>query len=318
VRADTEAPRTLLVRAGALGDVLLLRTALATLKGAGLVVDLMAPADSGAALIGPGEGEASRLLAWDRPEAAPLFAPGGPPSGPWLSELRRYRAIVAYSRSEPILAGLRAIGPRVIAHPPRPPEPGPHVADWLAEAVRNLAPRRVAARPLRPVPAETGAASSFWSRLPTGFLAIHPGSGSPLKNWPQERFAAVADALRDGREWLLVEGPADASACARLRHSPGALTISGQSPRVLGAVLSRAGLYVGNDSGVSHLAAAWDAPTLALFGPTDPRQWAPVGADVDALRSDDGTMEGLATAQVLAAAKALRAAAVSRRARPCG
>jgi len=318
VSADTEAPRALLVRAGALGDILLLRTALATLKGAGLVVDLMAPADAGAALIGPGEGEASRLLAWDRPEAAPLFAPGGPPSGPWLSELRRYRAIVAYTRSEPILAGLRAIGPRVIAHPPRPPEPGPHVADWLAEAVRDLAPRRLAARPLRPAPSEAGAASSFWSRLPTGFLAIHPGSGSPLKNWPRERFAAVADALRDGREWLLVEGPADASACTSLRRSPGALTISGQSPRVLGAVLSRAGLYVGNDSGVSHLAAAWDAPTLALFGPTDPRQWAPVGADVDALRSEDGTMEGLEAAQVVAEARALRGAAISRRARPSG
>ncbi len=315
---EAGAPRTLLVRAGALGDILLLRCALATLKGAGFLVDLFAPEDAGAALVGPGEGEASRLLAWDRPEAALLFAVAGQPSGPWLPELRRYHAIVAYSRSEPILTGLRAIGPRVLAWPPRPPQAGPHVADWLAEAVQELAPRRVAALPLLPSASETNAAESWWSRLPAGFLAVHPGSGSRLKNWPAERFAAIAGALRDGRQWLLVEGPADAETCGILRRTPGALTIQGPSPRVLGTVLSRAGLYVGNDSGVSHLAAAWDAPTLALFGPTDPGQWAPIGALVRALRSQDHTMEGLAAAQVLGAARALRAGALSRRERPSG
>jgi heptosyltransferase-2 len=313
-----EPPRTLLVRAGALGDLLLLRGALAALRAVGFTVDLMAPEAAGAALIGPGEGEASRLLGWDRPEAALLFAAGGPPTGPWLSELRRYHAIVAYSRSEPILAGLRAIGPRVLAHPPLPLQAGPHVADWLAEAVRDLAPRRVPAPPFRPTASEAAAAQAWWSRLPAGFLAIHPGSGSRVKSWPAERFAAVADALRDGREWLLVEGPADASACAPLRLSPGALAIREQTPRVLGAVLSRAGLYLGNDSGVSHLAAAWDTPTLALFGPTDPGQWAPVGACVTALRSKDHTMGGLEAAQVATEARALRSAALSRRGRPSG
>jgi ADP-heptose:LPS heptosyltransferase len=63
--------------------------------------------------------------------------------------------------------------------------------------------------------------------------------------------------------------------------------------RVLGAVLAHAGLYVGNDSGVSHLAAAWGAPVLALFGPTDPAQWAPVGPRVKVLRAKDEKMESL-------------------------
>ena len=54
--------------------------------------------------------------------------------------------------------------------------------------------------------------------------------------------------------------------------------------RTLGAVLSRAGLFLGNDSGISHLAAAGGTRTLALFGPTDPAQWAPVGRAVLTLR----------------------------------
>jgi heptosyltransferase-2 len=76
-------------------------------------------------------------------------------------------------------------------------------------------------------------------------------------------------------------------------------------PRVLGAVLARAGLYVGNDSGISHLAAAWGAPVVTLFGPTDPAQWAPIGPRVTVLRAGDGRMESLELEDVVRAARAM-------------
>jgi ADP-heptose:LPS heptosyltransferase len=60
---------------------------------------------------------------------------------------------------------------------------------------------------------------------------------------------------------------------------------------------------VGNDSGISHLAAAWGAPVLALFGPTDPAQWAPVGPRVRVLRAGDGRMESLELEDVVRAAR---------------
>ncbi len=63
---------------------------------------------------------------------------------------------------------------------------------------------------------------------------------------------------------------------------------------------------MGNDSGVTHLAAAAGAPTLALFGPTDPATWAPLGPRVEVARSPDGTMSGLTPALVTSAAKRLR------------
>ncbi|HET6897513.1 MAG TPA: glycosyltransferase family 9 protein, partial [Vicinamibacteria bacterium] len=135
------------------------------------------------------------------------------------------------------------------------------------------------------------------------FVAIHPGSGAPRKNWPAQRFAALAERLAAGQRFLLLEGPADGDSAAPASGLPGAVRARDLPPRVLGAVLARAGLYVGNDSGVSHLAAAWGAPVLALFGPTDPAQWAPVGPRVTVLRARDEKMESLELADVERAAR---------------
>ncbi len=77
--------------------------------------------------------------------------------------------------------------------------------------------------------------------------------------------------------------------------------------RTLGAALSRAGLFLGNDSGASHLAAASGAPTLALFGPTDPALWAPVGPSVATLRAPRGVLADLTVDEVERAALGLRA-----------
>ncbi|PYQ25288.1 MAG: hypothetical protein DMF81_02620, partial [Acidobacteria bacterium] len=70
---------TLLVRAGALGDLLLLRRAIAMLRGGGRQVLLIAPAAAGAAIVGTGSSEAHELFAWERPEIAALFAEEAPP-----------------------------------------------------------------------------------------------------------------------------------------------------------------------------------------------------------------------------------------------
>src|SRR5262249_20309027 len=79
----------------------------------------------------------------------------------------------------------------------------------------------------------------------------------------------------------------------------GCVTAPSLPPRALGALLARAGVYVGNDSGASHLAAAWGARTVALFGPTDPAIWSPVGASVTIVRSPTGRMQDIPLTSVL-------------------
>jgi heptosyltransferase-2 len=159
--------------------------------------------------------------------------------------------------------------------------------------VADLGVPLVEAPPVRPTPDERRAAADTLRTLPRGFLALHPGSGSAAKNWPPECYAALAQMASPGRPWLLVEGPADATACAALRSLPDARLARGLPLRVLGAVLAEAGAYVGNDSGVSHLAAAWGAPTVVLFGPTDPAVWAPIGPRTASVRAPAGNLANL-------------------------
>ena len=169
---------------------------------------------------------------------------------------------------------------------------------WPCASRPTLLPRSSSAR-------TNGATPARGRRdLDDGFLAIHPGSGSPAKNWPAERFAEAARRLSGGRPWLLLRGPAEEESAAW----PGAVVAREWPLRPLGAALSRAGLVLGNDSGVAHLAAASGAPTLTLFGPTDPALWAPVGRSVATVRAPGGALRALDVDAVVAAALAVRSA----------
>ncbi|HYR87588.1 MAG TPA: glycosyltransferase family 9 protein [Terriglobia bacterium] len=98
----------------------------------------------------------------------------------------------------------------------------------------------------------------FWEPS-SAEIILHPGSGSAGKNWPY--FDQLALFLREG----LPEGQVRVGI-------PEGLTLVEVSHR-----LRRARAYIGNDSGITHLAAFLGVPTVALFGPTDPRTWGPIG-----------------------------------------
>jgi Glycosyltransferase family 9 (heptosyltransferase) len=110
----------------------------------------------------------------------------------------------------------------------------------------------------------------------TRFVLFFPGSGAEYKNWPADNFAALASALAPPLQALVVLGPAEAAiepifaahAIARLRDQP-LSTVAGLARIAAG--------FVGNDSGVSHLAAAAGAPGAVIFGPTNPDRWCPMG-----------------------------------------
>lgn len=116
-------------------------------------------------------------------------------------------------------------------------------------------------------------------------VAIHPGSGGRWKCWPTERFARAASMLaeRAAAQLLVVSGPADDEIVQAFRDSLGDTRVveaASLPVRQLAAILARCSLFIGNDSGVTHLAAAVGCPTIALFGPTDDRVWGPRGRHV--------------------------------------
>lgn len=98
-------------------------------------------------------------------------------------------------------------------------------------------------------------------------IVMHPFSGSARKNWPLAKFRALAAELGDVA-WT----------CGPEEELDGAERFADLAE--LGRWLQGARLYIGNDSGITHLAAAVGTPTLALFGPSDPAIWCPAGAHV--------------------------------------
>jgi ADP-heptose:LPS heptosyltransferase len=119
------------------------------------------------------------------------------------------------------------------------------------------------------------------------FLCLHPGSGSEHKNWPKEDFLEVARGAF--RSWRLPStvliGPAEEGQKTFWAEAsgPSLAPRAGLSILEVSRVLHSATLFVGNDSGITHLAAALGIPVVALFGPTDPGRWAPLGSGVEIL-----------------------------------
>jgi hypothetical protein len=103
---------------------------------------------------------------------------------------------------------------------------------------------------------------------PEGFAVIHPFSGGKTKNWPLTSFQEVARLLPLPVRWCA--GP----------EEPLDEAIRFNDLGDLARCLATASLYLGNDSGISHLAAACGVPVLAIFGPTNPAVWAPRGPHV--------------------------------------
>ena len=127
-----------------------------------------------------------------------------------------------------------------------------------------------------------------------GFAAIHPFSGSLKKNWPLEKYQELGRLLEQRLpvKWIVERGSWN-------------VTWATVAPLMddlynLACYLAEARVYIGNDSGVTHLAAAAGTPVVALFGPTDPAVWAPRGPKVRIISTPRAgePMEAIALADV--------------------
>jgi hypothetical protein len=160
---------------------------------------------------------------------------------------------------------LRCVGEPPLAHPLRLPAPGPPEA--LAWAERYWREQGLCGSPV---------------------LVIQPGSGSPRKQWECGGFEEAARWWRGetGGRVVVVLGPAEEERGFRWPPVAGSLLLRGLSIPRLAALLRLATLYLGNDSGVSHLAGAVGAWGAVVFGPTDPGTWRPLGGRLEVIRSE--------------------------------
>ena len=149
-------------------------------------------------------------------------------------------------------------------------------------------------------------ARAFLASVPEPIVAIHPGSGSKQKDWPLENWIDLFSSHRgfgDVEGLLVISGEADKAQTEQLEREwkNRDVRFAKNLPLThLAAVLERS-IFVGHDSGISHLAAAAGANCILLFGPTDPEVWAPANDNVQILLAPNGRLDDLRIEQVQAA-----------------
>jgi len=156
----------------------------------------------------------------------------------------------------------------------RPADGARHVTDRV---LALLSPLGVAAAETAPdarylLSGEHREADAFLARVPRPFALYHPGAGWANKSWGEDRFAALAERVRDGRGIAPVVswGPGDEGRAAALSSRLGALAMPALDFRGLARVAAAASFFAAGDTGPLHLADALGVPTVALYGPTDP------------------------------------------------
>lgn len=284
--------RTLfIVHPGSLGDVLLALPAMQALRAAfpDHVLGLMAQTEVSRLLLTGGE--VDEMFALEGRSMADMLAGIASMDAKMERWLVRCDVAVAWlvNSGHDFDATLRKFGiTHILVGSPHSPEcRSAHQADRFLETVQSIVPMRSYRTTLQ-LPHETiqDAAARLTSigMLPSRpLLMIHPGSGSRHKCVAPGLLAGLFFKYRSqGILPLIVGGPADADQVTALR-----LSCSEPFPVLqnldlvsMAGILAHADRFIGHDSGLTHLAASLQVPTVALFGPTDPDRWAPHGSHV--------------------------------------
>lgn len=246
-------------------------------------------------LIAPGErgrlfqqaGWVDRLSDWDKADYAALFTDN--PESELFNVFNGCTRLISFVGADAARKGLEKATPEAIRlfAPARPDEAAPvPIGEWLLNTVQQAFPN-----------AETDVQACLTARIPmpeiqpeakTGGrpLVIHPGSGSAKKNWPLENYAKLAAMLtaahKDKPTVIITSGEADGDLGERLQAAiPGAKLHPRGTLAELASQIANAALYIGNDSGVSHLASlvkseSGNKPKAAvIFGASNAKQWSP-------------------------------------------
>jgi len=197
---------------------------------------------------------------------------------------------------------LYTAGVRHVIVAPGRPRGNLHVVEYLAQTIGLSMPVEM----LTPFTLSGSGATS-----PDKMVAVHPGSGGTSKCWPTRHFAAVIERLwhLPGQDYavLLLSGPADQERVHDLLSwlaPPGAAILKVMVNAPLLAIahqLRQCKCYLGNDSGITPLAAMLGVPTIALCGRSGPASWRPVGPEVIVLR--EATLEQISIDAVMDALK---------------
>jgi heptosyltransferase III len=281
--------KILVLRGGALGDFIVTLPALAALRARWPHARIELAGNATAAQLAGARGVIDAAHSQHEARWSELFR-SGPLSESFARWLDEFDLVVNYWPDSDGRIGNRfpARGDQVFLTAPAMPAIAPAAAHYLAPLRQLGIESRQLWVPLAPI--GTADLSSGPRLEPFRVhvrrsIAVHPGSGSPRKNWPLDRWADVCRHLTSSHrfELRIIGGEADEIA-SLAEFGPLARNLPLET---LIATLHNCRLFLGHDSGVSHLAAACGVPAILLFGPTDPAMWAPPAPHVTVIRRGD-------------------------------
>ena len=291
---DKSLPSILVIFPGALGDLVCVGPALDAIARANPGADIELMAKPELARFAVGRFRIARGHSIDRREVAALFSSETVEACEFFSQFSRLYSYLAYDDSTFREALERCAPGRTTLLPFRPPG-ARHVAiEYLKMIDRDADVStfriEVSADDLS---AAASALRSAGIASDEPFVAIFPGSGSRSKNWPIGNYLNLATSMPDGLRPVFILGPAEDDLAVLIKGLGLPLLAGLELPGVAGVLRMAAG-FVGNDSGVSHLAAAVGAPGVTIFGPTSPDRWRPIGEvtivanqSLESIASDD-------------------------------
>jgi len=221
----------------------------------------------------------ARAHSIDRPEVSQLFVSDAPCSEATRSFFGSFARVYSFfaADDERFRSALTAVTREVRFYPFHPPGDD-HVAIAYLRTMGVQAGATVEVG-LELPDEDRDAASKILARnrlQPHSYLLVLPGSGSRSKNWPAEKFVALAERIAAAIKSLVVLGPAE-EGIEDIFRARRIAPLRGLELGEVAALARQAKAFVGSDSGVSHLAAAAGASGVVLFGPTDPDRWRPLG-----------------------------------------
>ena len=302
-------PRILVIRGGAIGDFILTLPAIRLLREnfPGAHLEILGYRHIIALAEGRAYADATRCIEYG--PMAGFFIPRSVLAPDLVEYFASFQQVVSYLFDPDgfFEANLRRAGVKNLLPAYAKLDDSEHAARQLARPLQSLALYiEDHAATVHPNADDHAFAAGFLGANEAPLIALHPGSGSPRKNWPLENWLALGAwllARTPQPRLLLIGGEADHAQLDALtaawRGAPVLLAHDLPLPR-LAALLARCRFFLGHDTGISHLAAAAGAPCLLLFGPTDPAVWAPANPHVSIIPAPGGDLAALPIAAVQA------------------
>lgn len=307
------APRILILRGGALGDFILTLPAIRALRQHWPLATIELIGHPHIVELAFVAGLINRVRSLDASGMAEWFVPHRVWPECERNDIASFDLILSYLSdiAGVVQANLRAAGAkRVIAC--SPVVVSGHAEDHFLRPVTDLGiSTPICDEPLLAWPASLREQGRHWLKglgFADDVISLHPGSGSSRKNWPVKQFALLADRIRRSMsaQPLFILGEADTTAARELLRLAPTIPVLNNCPlKEVASILAVSRGYVGNDSGITHLAAALGVPVVALFGPTDTAMWGPRGANVVILQGREPTNKALAAIKPDAVLQAL-------------